>query len=372
MQEWKQLMNEKIYVTKSFMPSLEEYTEEIKDLWDSCMLTNMGEKHQALQKKLESLLKVQTLELVVNGHMALELALDCLETKGEVITSPFTFISTTNAIVRRGFTPVFCDVNPIDFTIDVKKIEELITENTVAIMPIHVYGNVCDVKAIDEIAKKNHLNVIYDAAHAFGVEIEGRGIGSFGDFSCFSFHATKVFHTIEGGGICVNHPESPSKLQALRNFGYFGTEGVQEIGCNGKMNEFSAAMGLCNLKYVDLVREKRKEIYDTYFSLLENKGFRLNPSQENVKKNYSYFPLIVEESEYDRDEIYEALEAENIIARKYFYPLPQDMPCYQGKFRGDTPIAKRLSENVLCLPIYPELQMDMVHRICETIQNMRK
>lgn len=370
-------MKENIFVTKSLMPPFEAYVEEIKDLWDSCMLTNMGEKHQRLQGELETFLKVPSLELVVNGHFALELALESLEkkskenTNGQVITSPFTFISTTNAIVRSGFTPVFCDVNPVDFTIDVTKIESLITEDTVAILPIHVYGNVCDVEKIQSIGKKYDIPVIYDAAHSFGVEVDGRGIGSFGDISCFSFHATKVFHTVEGGAVCVNDPIYLDKIQALRNFGYYQAEGVQEIGGNGKMNEFSAAMGLCNLKYMDEVTKKRKKVYECYESLLKNKGFRLNPTQDKVKRNYAYFPLIVEAGDAKRELIFRALQEEGIFTRKYFYPLPQKLDVYKGKYLGETPVAQRLSESVLCLPLYPDLSLDDVERMCGIILNTK-
>ena len=239
----------RILVTRSSMPEYEEYIEEIKDIWDSHWLTNMGAKHNELEKYL----KVDHVSLFSNGHMALELLIQALHLTGEVITTPFTFASTTHAIVRNGLTPVFCDVNPEDYTMDVSKIEALITDKTSAIIPVHVYGNLCDVEAIEAIAKKHHLKVIYDAAHTFGVTYKGRGVATFGDASMFSFHATKVFHTIEGGAVCFNGEQNGLKedLYGLKNFGIRNEVVVDAVGANSKMNEFQAAMGLCNLRHLD-------------------------------------------------------------------------------------------------------------------------
>lgn len=241
-------MNNKILVTRSSMPDFEEYIEEIKDIWDSHWLTNMGPKHKKLQAQLKDYLGVENIDLFTNGHMALELSLQAMKLQGEVITTPFTFASTTHSIVRNGLTPVFCDINPDDYTIDVTKIESLITDKTCAIMPVHVYGNVCNIEEIQKIADKYGLKVIYDAAHTFGVRYKGKGIGGFGNVSCFSFHATKVFNTIEGGAACFKDPEFGLDLYRLKNFGIRGPEVVDAVGANAKMNEFSAAMGICNLK----------------------------------------------------------------------------------------------------------------------------
>ena len=262
--------NSKIQVTQSSMPELEEYVEEIKSIFETKWLTNMGPKHIELETKLEEYLDVKNMTLFVNGHMALYSAIKALKLEGEVITTPFTFISTTNAIVQNGLTPVFCDIEPDTYTIDTSKIEELITEKTCAIVPVHVYGNICNVEEIERIAKKHNLKVIYDAAHAFGVKYKDKGIGNFGDMSMFSFHATKVFNSIEGGGISYNCDEYEKQLNLLKNFGITGPETAEEIGMNSKMNEFQAAMGLCNLRHVDGEIEKRKRIVEIYRNRLNN------------------------------------------------------------------------------------------------------
>lgn len=259
MEDRREKMQQKILVTRSSMPELEEYVEEIRDIWKTHWLTNMGEKHRRLQRELKDYLKVENVELLTNGHMALEMAIQAMNLQGEVITTPFTFASTTHAIVRNGLTPVFCDIDPQNFTLDVSKIEALITDKTCAIVPVHVYGNMCDVEAIEEIAKKYGLKVIYDAAHAFGVTYKGKGAGSFGDASCFSFHATKVFNTIEGGAVCFKDKELGRRLYNLKNFGIRDEETVESVGANAKMNEFQAAMGLCNLRHVDEEIGKRKK-----------------------------------------------------------------------------------------------------------------
>ena len=251
-----------ILVTRSSMPSYEEYCEEIKDLWDSHWLTNMGVKHQKLQKELEEYFDIPHVALYTNGHLALENAIAALNLPkgGEVITTPFTFASTTHAIVRNGLVPVFCDVKEDDYTIDVSKIENLITDQTVAIVPVHVYGNMCDVEEIDRIAKKYALKVIYDAAHAFGVKYKGVSSACFGDASMFSFHATKVFNTIEGGCVCFKDDSWVQLLNDMKNFGIHGPESVEFVGGNAKMNEFQAAMGLCNLRHLDEEIGKRKKV----------------------------------------------------------------------------------------------------------------
>lgn len=367
-------MNDKILVTQSSMPNFEEYVEEIKDIWDSHWLTNMGVKHQRLEVELKSYLDVENISLMTNGHLSLELALQAMDLKGEVITTPFTFASTTHAIVRNGLTPVFCDINPIDFTMDVSKIETLITDQTCAIVPVHVYGNVCNLEEIDRIAKKHNLKVIYDAAHAFGVKYKDKGIGSFGDASMFSFHATKVFNTIEGGAICYNNIIFGNKLNRIKNFGIINETVVDYVGSNAKMNEFQAAMGLCNIKHVDDEIKKRKKVVEKYRELLSNiEGIQLNCIQEDVQSNYSYFPIVIDEQKFGftRDEVQKKLLENDIFSRKYFYPLTNDFNCYKGKYDvNNTPIAKSISERVLTLPLYANLSLNIVDEICSIISEL--
>lgn len=356
-----------ISVTRSSMPPFEEYCEEIKEIWESRWLTNNGVKHRELEKKLCDYLKIDNTTLFVNGHMALEMAIDALGLTGEVITTPFTFASTTHAIVRNGLTPVFCDINTDDYTIDTDKIEDLITDKTSAIIPVHVYGNICDYKAIDRIAKKHNLKVVYDAAHAFGVEVDGLGVANLGDASMFSFHATKVFNTIEGGCVCYHNIELKDKLNNLKNFGIKGPEMVEAVGGNAKMNEFSAAMGICNLRHLEEEIAKRKVVYDRYVERLSGvSGIKICTVKENVKSNYAYFPVVFDGYRYNRDEIDEKLRKNDIIARKYFYPITNGFDCYDYD-TGRTPIALDISEKVLTLPMYAGLTTEEVDKICDVI-----
>ena len=360
-----------ILVTRSSMPSMDEYIDEIKELWESHWLTNMGVKHRRLQDKLKEYLSVANIDLLTNGHMALELTLQALNLQGEVITTPFTFASTTHAIVRNGLIPVFCDINPSDFTIDVDKIESLITDRTCAIVPVHVYGNICNVEEIERLAHKYELKVIYDAAHAFGETYNGKGIGAYGDVSCFSFHATKVFNTIEGGAVCFDDPDFGVNIYRLKNFGIRGPEIVDGVGANAKMNEFCAAMGLCNLKHVDEEIEKRKSIVEHYRSHLDGiEGIQLMPVQKNVRPNYAYFPGVIDEKKFgaSRNEIFGKLEENGIGARKYFYPLTNTFECFHRKYDAQlTPIAMHISKRVLTLPLYADLSFNAVDSICSII-----
>lgn len=361
-------MNEKILVTRSSMPPYEEYIEAIKPLWESHWLTNMGTYHQQLEKELKEYLGVSELSLMVNGHMALEMAIQMMgfSEGAEVITTPFTFISTTHAIVRNRLKPVFCDVKPSDGTIDETKIEDLITEHTVAIVPVHVYGNICNVEAIQRIADKYSLKVIYDAAHAFGVKYKGKGIGNYGEASVFSFHATKVFNSIEGGAVTFKEHRYYEKLYNLKNFGIRGEELVTDVGANAKMNEFSAIMGLCNLKHLDNALAKRKEIYDFYREEISKiEGISLLNDNGNATKNYAYFPVLIEDKYVrSRDELFEKLRENNIFARKYFYPLTADQACFKNKYRSaDIENARKLSRQILIIPMYEELEMDNAERI---------
>ena len=367
---------DKIFVTRSSMPSMEEYINEISDIWQSHWLTNMGAKHQALRQALKEYLNVDNIELLANGHLALELSLQALNLQGEVITTPFTFASTTHAIVRNNLTPVFCDINPDDFTMDVEKLESLITDRTCAIMPVHVYGNVCDVEAIDKLAKKYGLKVIYDAAHSFGVKYKGESLANFGDVSCYSFHATKVFNTIEGGAACFRDTEFGQKLFDLKNFGIHGPESVMAVGANAKMNEFAAAMGLCNLRHFDEEIAKRRSVVERYREHLENiAGLQLNIVQPDVEQNYAYFPVIVEPKVFGttRNEIMDALAEQGIMARKYFYPLTSSFECFHGQFDVDaTPVARYVANRVMTLPLYADLPFEAVDRICSIILGCRK
>lgn len=364
----------KILVTRSSMPDFDEYIEEIKEIWDSHWLTNMGPKHKKLQAELKEYLGVENIDLFVNGHMSLELSLQALKMQGEVITTPFTFASTTHAIVRNGLEPVFCDINPDDYTIDVSKIESLITDRTCAIMPVHVYGNVCNVEEIQRIAYKYGLKVIYDAAHTFGEKYKGQGIGTFGDVSCFSFHATKVFNTIEGGAACFKNPEFGLDLYRLKNFGIRGPEVVDAVGANAKMNEFSAAMGICNLRHIDEEIAKRKKVVERYRERLGNvSGIKLSPIQEDVQSNYAYFPVVFDENVFGatRNEVCDRLAENDINVRKYFYPLTNMFDCFNGKYNvDDTPVALHISQRVLTLPLYADLSLKDVDRICDIILNI--
>lgn len=366
-------MNDKILVTRSSMPNLDEYIEEIRSIWDSHWLTNMGVKHKQLQSDLEAYLGVSHVALYTNGHLALENVIAALNLpKGsEVITTPFTFASTTHAIVRNGLVPVFCDINEKDYTIDVTKIESLITDRTAAIVPVHVYGNLCDVEAIDLIAKKYGLKVVYDAAHAFAVKYKGISSACFGDASMFSFHATKVFNTIEGGAVCFKNDSWVQLLNDQKNFGIHGPESVCYIGGNAKMNEFQAAMGICNLRHLDDEILKRKKIVEQYRKRLSGiDGIKLSVIQEDVESNYAYFPVVFDDYKYTRNEIFEKLAEAGIGARKYFYPLTNSFECYRNYPTAGvekTPIAQHLALRVLTLPLYADLCLEDVNRICDII-----
>lgn len=360
-----------INVTRSSMPPFEEYCEEIRGLWDSRWLTNMGKKHQELERALGDYLGCEFLALHTNGHLALENLLEAFGLKGEIITTPFTFASTTHAITRCGCTPVFGDIDPESFTLDPRGIEEKITEKTAAILPVHVYGNLCDVDAIAALGEKYHIPVIYDAAHAFGVFRRGVSAASFGDAAMFSFHATKVFHSIEGGLAVCRDEETLRRLNDLKNFGIHGPEEVPYVGGNAKMNEFCAAMGLCNLRHLEQEIEKRRHVVEHYRARLEGvPGLQLNPVQEGVRSNNAYFPVVFDGFRMTRDEVFARLAEQKINARKYFYPLTNSFACYGGKPGFDpalTPVAAHMADRVLTLPLYADLSDEDVDRICDII-----
>ena len=349
-------------VTRTSLPPFEEYCEAIRPLWESHWITNMGPLHDELTDSLAQRFGCNV-TLFANGHLALEATLRALLGKGpgEVITTPFTFVSTTHAIIRCGFTPVFCDVQPEDGTMDPACLEGLITSRTVAILPVHVYGHPCDVDAIGAIARRYGLPVVYDAAHAFGVSYKGEPLVRAGDASVVSFHATKVFSTVEGGAVCYGAPmgipaeEFSSRLDDEKNFGIRDAETSVAAGGNAKLNEFSSAMGLCNLRHFDDEREARLAASGRYDALLLSGGLsRLRP-REGTEPAGAYYPLLLPDRAV-RDRVFAALRAEGIGARKYFYPLTSRMECYAaGNYAGTTPVAEDLSSRVLCLPLYAGL-----------------
>jgi len=354
------------------MPGFEEYCEEIRCLWDSRLLTNHGDKHNELQRQLCAFFQSEYVELFTNGHLALEALLTALSLRGEVITTPYTFASTAHAIVRKGLTPVFCDVREEDYTIDPSKLENLITERTCAILPVHVYGYLCDVDAIQKIADKDHLPVIYDAAHAFGVTRGGVPAARYGLASMFSFHATKVYHTIEGGAVVTENAALQGRLALERNFGIAGPEDVLLAGGNAKMNEFQAAMGLCNLRHVQEDIRQCKHVYERYAAHLKGTpNLRLPPVQPGIESNYAYFPVVLEGGRGVRDALCDALKRKGIFARKYFYPLVTDYECYRDKpgFTSSlTPVASRISDGIVTLPIYPGLSDEDVALISREVR----
>lgn len=363
---------ERINVTRSSMPDFEEYVNEIKVLWENRWLSNRGIKHREFEELLAKKLDVKNISLFANGHVALEVAIDAFgfPRGSEVITTPYTHCSTTHSIVRNGLIPVFCDANDFDYTIDVNLIESKITSKTVAIVPTHVYGAICDVEAINKIAQKYNLKVIYDAAHAFGITYKGKGIANWGNASMFSCHATKVFHTIEGGITVFNDDNVFSKVDILTNFGFVNAEEVDYVSTNARMNEFEAAMGICNLRHIDAEIAKREKVAKVYEEMLSGvKGIKLLPKQKGVTRNYSYYPVFFDGFKKTRNQIQEELKENNIFARKYFYPITPDLACYAKTYGNTlaTPVAKHAAEVVLTLPMYADLSVEDAKRICEII-----
>ncbi|NUL59899.1 DegT/DnrJ/EryC1/StrS family aminotransferase [Brevibacterium luteolum] len=356
------------------MPDFDAFVEEIRPLWDSRWLTNRGEKVRQLESELNAYLGVSHSALTVNGHMALETLLQAFELKGEVITTPFTFASTTHAIVRSGLTPVFADIKPNDYTIDPASIEALITPQTSAIVPVHIYGTLCDVDAIQDIADRHGLKVIYDAAHAFGVERDGVGAAAFGDASMFSFHATKVFNTIEGGLAVVQDEAMLARVKHLQNFGITGRDQVGYVGGNAKMNEFSAAMGLCNLRTVRSEIQSRASVEARYRQHLNDvPGLILLNPVDGVESNFAYFPITIDPETFgaSRDDLHDCLAIQGVYTRKYFYPLVTDFDVYNDRFNSSmTPVAQRAADQVLTLPLYADLQTDDVDRICAAVKSV--
>jgi dTDP-4-amino-4,6-dideoxygalactose transaminase len=367
---------EPVYVTRPLLPDLNSLQSEIQEIFESKWVTNHGIKHDLLEKKLAEVLKVPNVSVFNNGTIALLTALKALDLPlgSEVITTPFTFAATPHTIHWNGLKPVFCDIEPDTMTIDAQKIEELITSNTSAILPVHVYGFPCDVKKIDKIAKKYDIKVIYDAAHSFSTDINGKGIGTFGDISVFSFHATKLFNTIEGGCSTYNNDDLKLKIYNLRNFGIKNEEEVVDIGINGKMNEIQAAIGLLNLKLFKEEQLKRMEIKKLYLTQLGHiDNIRIPAMPENTTDSFQYFPIVIEDGfPLTRDQVYEELKKDNIFTRKYFYPLCSDYEVYKNLDSSsitNLPVSNDLKHKVLCLPYYGDLDMGIVRQICKTIQS---
>ena len=367
--------DETIFVTRPFLPPKEEFDAYCAGIWKRDQLTNNGPLVQRLAKELKDYLGAKQVNLMVNGHQALDVAIKGLGLSGEVITTPFTFASTTHALTLNGIRPVFCDIRESDLTMDPEQIEPLINEKTTAIMPVHVYGHACDVEKIDAIAKKHHLKVIYDAAHTFGAKKDGRALSCYGDVSMISFHATKLYHTIEGGAL-VYEDESYTRLfNAYKNFGIEGEDHVDLIGGNAKMNEFQAAMGLSNLPYIDRLIEERRQITQRYRELLSDlPGIRFfePEKQPGIEHNYAYFPILIDAKRFgvSRDRVYAKLKEQNIFTRRYFWPIVPDFECYHEEHQQDVlPVTRRAGDEVLCLPIYNGLSLQQVERIVNEMRS---
>jgi dTDP-4-amino-4,6-dideoxygalactose transaminase len=369
--------DEPIYVTRPLLPDLKEVYHELEKIWASKWLTNNGPEHQILEGEIRQRLNVSNVSLFNNGTIALLVAVNSLKLKGEVITTPFTFPATPHALFWNGITPVFCDIDEKSMTIDPDKIERIVTPRTTAILGVHVFGTPCHIEKIQEIANRYGIKVIYDAAHAFDTEVDGTGIGNFGDISMFSFHATKLFHTAEGGALTYKDAALKGRIDLLKNFGIKSEDEVVMPGINGKMNEIQAALGLINLRYLEAERGKRKRIIDTYkHCLLDVDGIRLNELPNSVRNSYQYFVIRIEQERFgiSRDEVCKRLREYNVHARKYFYPLCSDYPCYKNLPSADPanlPVAKKVVSEVLCLPLYGELATASVERICEIIRSLR-
>lgn len=362
-------MESKITVTSPLLPPLEEYNALLKEIWASKWITNNGRFHKQLEKELAEYLKVPYISLFTNGTLPLITALQALRITGEVITTPYSFVATTHALWWNGIQPVFVDVDPDTCNLDPAKIEAAITPKTTAIMPVHCYGNPCDTKRIQEIADTYGLKVIYDAAHAFGVEQNGESILKAGDLSTLSFHATKVYNTVEGGAMVMHDEQTKRRIDYLKNFGFAGEITVVAPGINSKMDELRSAYGILNLRQVDEAIEKRKEVARKYMDVLKDTpGISYLTPGENIRHNYSYFPIFVDSSKFgkSRDELYEEMKLQNVYGRRYFYPLISSFSTYKGlpsANKDNLPVANRLADTVLCLPMHHDLSEHDVERV---------
>ena len=366
-----------IYVTRPLLPELDEFSDRLQEVWDSQWLTNSGVQHQQLEAQIQATLKVPYVSLFNNGTIGLVVGCQSLRLSGEVITTPFTFPATPHVLTWNNVQPIFCDIDPISMNIDPDKIESLITPKTTGILGVHVYGTPCDVFGIQEIADRYGLKVVYDAAHAFGTEIDGVGIGNFGDLSMMSFHATKLFHTAEGGALIFREENLKKRVDLLKNFGIKNEEEVIMPGINGKMNEIQAALGLSVLKYVERERERRQEIISLYKNCLKGlSGISFIPETAGVKSSYQYFVIRICEKQFgcSRDSVYQQMSAYNVFPRKYFYPLCSSYPCYKylpSARAENLPVANKVVTEVLCLPLYGGLSDIEVETICSIISNIR-
>lgn len=368
-------MSEKkqITVTAPLLPNLDEFNELLKEIWDSKWITNNGSFHRQLETELAKYLKVPYVSLFTNGTLPLITALQALRISGEVITTPYSFVATTHSLWWNGIKPVFVDIEPSTGNIDPTKIEAAITPKTTAIMPVHVYGKPCDVDAIQAIADKYGLKVIYDAAHAFGVEVNGKSILEAGDMSTLSFHATKVYNTIEGGAMVMHDEKTKKRIDYLKNFGFAGETEVVAPGINSKMDEMRAAYGILNLRQVDDAIEARHQVAIKYREALRPvEGITFGDDMPGVKHNYSYFPIFVDAEKYGmtRDELYIKMKEQNVLGRRYFYPLISEFSTYRGLSsanKENLPVAHKMAKEVICLPMHHELNEEDVKRILETI-----
>ena len=370
----KQPENKKIYVTQPSLPPLNEFVHYLEDIWQSKVLTNNGKYHQLLEKEITEFLGVKYISLFSNGTLALVTALQALRITGEVITTPYSFVATTHALNWNGIKPVFVDIDPVYCNLDANKIEAAITPKTTAILPVHVYGNPCNVNVIQQVADIYGLKVIYDACHAFNVRLKGISVLNFGDVSILSFHATKVFTTFEGGAIICHDEKTKKRIDYLKNFGFADEVTVVGPGINAKMSEFQAAMGLLQLNYVDQYLTERKQIAESYkIGLSEIEGIRFLENIKEVNHNYSYFPIFIDQKKYglDRDAVYNKLKENNIYARRYFYPLISRFPTYkqlESSAEENLKVAEKAAQEVLCLPIYPGLEENTIEKIVNLLR----
>ncbi len=370
---------ERIYVTRPVFPTIEEVTEKLRDIWDSKWLTNNGPQHTMLEHELKNFLKVPYLSLFNNGTIALMVACQSLRLSGEVITTPFTFAATPHVLSWNNITPIFCDVDAATMNIDADKIESMITPHTTAILAVHVFGTPCDVEKIRDVADRYGLKVVYDAAHAFGVEIGGNGIGNFGDISMFSFHATKLYHTVEGGALVMKNEHVKQRIDLLKNFGIKNEEEVVMPGINGKLDEIRAAIGRIMLNYVEDERLKRIRLHAIYDEeLADVDGVTLMPTcADNVKLNHQYYVVRIDEKIFgrSRDFVYDEFRKFNVFARKYFHPLCSEFTCYRqlNSSRAENlPVANVIGQQVLSLPMYGGLTEEHVRKICAILKSFRR